>query len=181
MIRHVWTVLCSQSIIDRETNNLSLIEVLEQITVVATPVAGREGVIPLHMEVVTSWVRTVPERPARGRSRLSFVRPSGVLAESIQEHEIDLSDNGRLRHRIKIAGLTIKRPVNILLPLTCGMKSRISGGMLPRFRCGYCFRRQRPDGHVAVRSAAHTTSRRASSLKGTRTPAGTSTGKSAGS
>ena len=34
MIEHAWSVLCTRSVTDRESNNISLFEVIEQISTV---------------------------------------------------------------------------------------------------------------------------------------------------
>src|SRR6266496_2777341 len=100
MIEHAWSVLCSKSTIDAETNNISLIEVLEQISIATgPPAAGTEGLIPLRVELVTLWMRAQPDQPGHGRGRVSFVRPSGTMTESIQEFDIPLQTTQRMRHR----------------------------------------------------------------------------------
>jgi hypothetical protein len=81
MIQHVWSVLCSRSLIDRETNNITLFEAIEQVK--------------------------IGQRPPR-RTRSAFVRPSGVMTEAIVEHDIDLRTNLRNRHRHKFAGIPVR-------------------------------------------------------------------------
>jgi hypothetical protein len=58
MIDHVWTILCSRAVIDRDTNNMSLLEVIEQLTLgdASPPVEG-EGLAPIQLELVTLWTR----------------------------------------------------------------------------------------------------------------------------
>jgi hypothetical protein len=59
MIHHVWTVFCSSSAIDRDTNQVSLFDLIEQVTVQAVEprAAGERGVIPARFQVVTLWTR----------------------------------------------------------------------------------------------------------------------------
>lgn len=111
MVQHVWTVLCTRSITDSETNNVSLIEVLEQLTIADPGAApGVEGLVPMPLELVTLWSRETDDRPARGRGRISFERPSGLVRESVSEHDIDLTVSLRVRHRQRFMGIPIREP-----------------------------------------------------------------------
>ena len=112
MITHVWSVLCSRSVIDTESNNITLVEILEQITLQGLPPTqgDREGVVPIHVELVTLWSRTRIDQPGQSRARTTFIRPSGPLTESVQEYPIDLREHRRLRQRTRLAGLTIREP-----------------------------------------------------------------------
>jgi hypothetical protein len=105
MINHIWTVLCSRSIIDSETNNITLFEVLEQLTLAGPPLA-REIAIPLHFEVVSLWSRARDDQPSRGRARLLLITPSGTVVKN-QEYDIDLSVYSRSRTRVRVIGLPV--------------------------------------------------------------------------
>ena len=78
MIDHVWTILCSRAVIDRDTNNMSLLEVIEQLTLgdASPPVEG-EGLAPIQLELVTLWTRRRDDESESGRARIRFYRPSG--------------------------------------------------------------------------------------------------------
>lgn len=111
MIDHVWTVLCARAIVDSQSNNISLIDVIEQLSIGDPRAAqGVEGVVPLPVELVTLWSRAQDEQPIISRGRTSFIRPSGLLNESIREHDIDLRVSKRLRHRQHFMGLPIREP-----------------------------------------------------------------------
>ena len=104
-----WAILCERVTIDRETNNLSLINVIEEVAVPAQPPqdlseAISQSVIPANFELVTLWSRSNPEYPERWIGRVRIVVPDGP--ESItQEHEIDLTQFLRLRSRLKLPGI----------------------------------------------------------------------------
>jgi hypothetical protein len=107
MIRHVWSVLCSKSTIDRETNNISLIEVLEQLEVTVrsmgpTPPPG----VPLTAELVTLWAREDPSRPTSGRGRSRLLDPQDNELGAF-EYEIDLDTAPRHRSQGRIQGLRL--------------------------------------------------------------------------
>lgn len=105
MIEHVWTVFCSQSVIDRDSNNISLHNVIEQLTIREEP--APRAVVPATFEVVTLWARLDFDVPSRGRARLTFVSPSGSVLDP-QEYDIDLSQFHRHRQRSRFQGLPVR-------------------------------------------------------------------------
>lgn len=105
MIDHVWTVVCSRAVIDRDSNNVSIQNVLEQLTIKGKPESG--VVVPIPLEAVTLWVRTDPDMPSRGRTRLTFLSPSGEALGEV-ESEIDLTEFERHRHRVHFQQLPVE-------------------------------------------------------------------------
>lgn len=108
MITHIWSVLCSRSIIDRDTNNISLLDVLEQLAITPTPEEGEVARIPINCEIVTLWSRTPQDQPVRGYTRLLFLGPSGVQVGEGTELEIDLSAYPRTRMRTRMNELQFR-------------------------------------------------------------------------
>lgn len=107
MIEHVWTVLCRDSIIDRDSNSVSLFNVLEQITIRGEMDRGEPAVAPIEMEVVSLWSRSDYDVPAKGVQRLRLLSPSGETLAS-GEQEIDLSKHRRFRNRARFRGLPVQ-------------------------------------------------------------------------
>jgi hypothetical protein len=107
MIEHVWSILCSASIIDSNSNNVSLINVVEQLTL--SPDASFPLEIMIGLEIVTLWILSDPDQPAKGKSRLVFVNPSGEESE-LGQAEIDLTSFIRFRQTARIQGLPLKEP-----------------------------------------------------------------------
>ena len=57
-IEHVWSVLCEKSVIDSETNNLSLTNILEEIQISLKEkgiIDSSEKTVPINFELVTMW------------------------------------------------------------------------------------------------------------------------------
>lgn len=98
MIDHVWTILGSRAVIDKRTNNVSIQNVVEQLTVFGMP--DPESRIAIELELVSFWIRSDPNTPAQGRMRLVVVSPSGKCAEPL-ETELDLTAHERLRVPIR--------------------------------------------------------------------------------
>lgn len=105
MIDHIWTVPCRQAIIDRDTNLVSLLNVIEQVTIPEKP--RSEGIVPVQVEVVSLWQRSDPGVPSESRARVTFRSPTGEdLAAG--EFELDLSQWQRLRTRHCFRGLPVR-------------------------------------------------------------------------
>ena len=105
----IWAILCERVAIDRETNNLSLFNVIEEVTVPAQPPlslseAIPKGVIPATFELVVLWVRSDLDVPERGLGRIRILIPD-VSEEITQEYEVDLSQFLRLRARLRLPGI----------------------------------------------------------------------------
>lgn len=88
-VNHLWSVLCRKAIVDRASNNVSLLESFEQLTVsighqpkelVAT---GSPITIPQSHELVTLWSRNDIDQEYSRNVELEFVDPEGnVLSQS---------------------------------------------------------------------------------------------------
>lgn len=102
MIEHVWTVVCSRSVIDSESKNVTLQNVIERVTISEEPVAS--GVLPIELEVVTLWARADFDEPSRARARLTLLSPSGPVGDPF-EYDLDLSRYHRTRTRTRVQGL----------------------------------------------------------------------------
>lgn len=107
MINHVWTVACSRAVIDAESNNMSLQNVIEQINIVEE--LQPDGMVNIPFEIVTLWARAEPDVPGRGKSRITFLSPSGKALGSTAS-EVDLSKHERSRARLKFQGIPIREP-----------------------------------------------------------------------
>ena len=107
MMQHVWTVLCSRSVIDPDTNNMSLQNVIEQLTVSGE--VKPEGRILCRMELTTLWCRPEDGVPTMGLARVTVESPAEEALGSTQ-YAVDLSVAPRYRQRTKFDFL----PINTL-------------------------------------------------------------------
>lgn len=104
MIKHVGSVLCREVVIDQETNQASLFNLLEAITIFDKP-AG-QGMVPLSFEVFSLWIREDENIPVKGFFRLRYCDSNGAELGSYQG-EIDLTNAVFHRTRVKFPVLTI--------------------------------------------------------------------------
>ena len=110
----IWAILCQTSVIDSGTNNISLFNVIEEVTVPAQPPSSVSDVaegslIPSALELVILWTRSDIEVPERGFGRLQVIAPQIARNLSV-DHEVDLSTFLRLRARIHLPGLPAGGP-----------------------------------------------------------------------
>ena len=105
MIAHAWSVLAERSLIDRDTNNISL-DVLERIALSDPLPAEQVLLIPFRFEIVSFWYRRDMQVPARGTAR---IRHLGSNDDQLSQDEIDLDlfTYPRLRTRIGFLGLPV--------------------------------------------------------------------------
>lgn len=92
-MRHIWSVLCQQSITDRDTNHISLINVLEGIGIISKGDVNR---VPLRVVMVTFWARSESERGELAKTRIVIVTPENNSIET-DVVEIDLREYKRMR------------------------------------------------------------------------------------
>ncbi len=107
MIQHFWTIACSRSLIDERTKNISLIDVLEEITLPPDFLKRHKiNKLPLQLEVISFWGRAEEKVPARGKGRLQFVDPNGEVLQE-QEYDIVLDEFSRSRTRMYVDELPL--------------------------------------------------------------------------
>lgn len=110
MIQHVWSVLCSRSLIDVDTQNMSLLDVIEEVSVAESVFQGEESVtLPMRFEFVICWARKNPKSPTKGKGRLTLMSPSGKQQDQ-KSFDLDLSEYIRSRTRIRLPGLELTGP-----------------------------------------------------------------------
>lgn len=101
-MRHIWTVLCKQSITDVRTNNVSLIESLERIQFPNETEQVRG--LNLVFEIISMWWRTDLKTPEQGIGQVMMLSPK---KEKLLEYdiEINLKDHQKSRSSLIIQGI----------------------------------------------------------------------------
>ncbi|MEK7092332.1 MAG: hypothetical protein AAB907_01770, partial [Patescibacteria group bacterium] len=114
-MKHVWSILCRRSVIDNETNNISLYDALEELSVgvkVKQQVAPMPEVIniPIDYEVVSLWMKEDKKTHAQADTEIEVVQPNGKPAKSFLQ-KIDMPEKmQRLRARYRINGFGVTMP-----------------------------------------------------------------------
>ncbi len=110
----IWAILCQHSSIDKDTNNISLFSVIEELNIVAQPPNTREEgpddsrTLPLErMELVILWKRSDEDVPEQGDGRVRIITPDGQEFIS-SAGSVDLTRYLRLRSRIGLNGIPFR-------------------------------------------------------------------------
>ncbi len=88
-------MVCRKIIVDKNSNNISIIDVLEQINI-SGPLPEKEGMLPISFHIVSLWARSDYNMPIQGLGRIEFLDPA---KKPIQEFtfDVDLSEKARMR------------------------------------------------------------------------------------
>lgn len=106
----LWAVICQSSVVDQETNNVSLFNILEQVDVPEPPALPpdssslRAALRPLELFIL--FARTASEVPEHGRVNVRLIFPSDDPPASFQI-DVDLSQVHRNRARINLPGMPV--------------------------------------------------------------------------
>ncbi len=109
MIEHIWSVLCTTSMVNSQTNNISLIEVTEKISIPEPPAEMQSAdriVIPVSLDFVSLWGRSDLGEPARQKAQMRFLAPDGMELASLR-YDIDLTSYVRYRSQTKLPTMTV--------------------------------------------------------------------------
>lgn len=111
-IKHIWSVLCKESVINQDDNNVSIYGVLEELSISLTPeietgkLPEKFG-IPINYEIVSLWQKSKEVKIAKGNIEYVFVDPDNKeLLTSTQTIEIPHTSR-RFRSRMKITGMPL--------------------------------------------------------------------------
>jgi|SRR3989344_7063953 len=111
MLSHIWSLLCNKSLIDTDTNNISIIDVFERVDVNAKIALKNKQTlrvnIPVHFELVSFWFREKNNQVIKADVKVDFLNPTKEKIKTFS-YKIEIPNNlKRLRSRLKINGLTL--------------------------------------------------------------------------
>jgi len=107
MIDHVWSVLCGRSTTDRDSNNISLFEILEQINLLGpVPEPSAKAALPMQFEVVSLWSRANLGEPEESSGRIKMIAPNGTVTLT-HEFPVALTENPRIRTQMRSIGFPL--------------------------------------------------------------------------
>jgi hypothetical protein len=111
MAIHVWSILCSKAVIDRETNQVSLHDVIESLKV---EIATKNGAVPAEQKLALAvsfqfashWTRSDVANPEKCRARVVLHSPSEIVGGS-EVFEVDLLNFLNSRAILRIPAIPI--------------------------------------------------------------------------
>lgn len=114
MIKHIWSILCKESIINQDDNNLSIVDVLEalQVSLKQTNPQNEdqklEAIVPINYEMVTFYTRDNKEKEVKFDQELILINHRGEeINKDIKEIVIPAGTK-RMRTRVKISGIKVQ-------------------------------------------------------------------------
>jgi len=113
-IQHLWTLACENSSIDRDSNNVSLFNILEQVILNENQVKNAKVkqqrsdiTVPVKFQLVSLWHRLEMNEEEEIETGLEFLSPEGVSLLSRKMVIKFGSGKKRFRFRAKFEGLKI--------------------------------------------------------------------------
>ncbi|HNU81770.1 MAG TPA: hypothetical protein PLA05_03115 [bacterium] len=107
-MQNVWSVVCKNSIIDGETNSLSLLETLDEITI-----NYREGIdshnvklLPVSFHIVTLWFDENVKKDRKFILSIDIIDPKGKVLNTFNQDCVIPTGSVRLRATSKINGFS---------------------------------------------------------------------------
>lgn len=116
-LKNIWSALCSRTAVDSQTNNISLFDILEQITVdlsregfktgSSTKLEDARKAVPYEYSLVTFWTKTQLGASVKATIKLEIYDP---LNQKLKEETFDIvvpELNKRVRHITRFKHLFI--------------------------------------------------------------------------
>ena len=107
MIKHQFSLICGHAVVDERTKLLSVFDIIEQINVNAD--ADQTIKIPMHFDLVSSWIKDENGKSKSATSRISLCKPKEIVNE-IKVVDIELTKSTLFRSIISFSGIKLTGP-----------------------------------------------------------------------
>ncbi len=84
MIQHVWTIYCAKAIQDKDTNNVTIVDNIEKLTMTVPPDVPDNINIAVDQVLVSMWFNDDEKDGSAGVLRITIVAPSGRKINTIE-------------------------------------------------------------------------------------------------
>lgn len=108
MPQHIWSVLCYKGCLDTYSNQVSLLDVIEGVSLKTNQLQGPLRV-PVQMSLVSLWLRSEPGVAETFEARANLVMPDGTELPGLVT-TADLKTYSRIRTFMRIEGLEFRTP-----------------------------------------------------------------------
>lgn len=111
MIKHIWSIICKESITNQDDNLISIIGVLEELNSKITPLnvkykKGDNLAIPFNFELVNYWIKEI-EKEIKLNVKVELIDPNSKKLTQAIYSSIFPAKNKRFRTRLKIQGIPV--------------------------------------------------------------------------
>lgn len=111
MPEHIWSVLCYKGCLDSYTKSVSLLDVIESITLrPREPVPKGDVHIPIQMNLVSLWTRSDLNTPETFETRIHLEVPDRSAISAKKELTADLQNHVRIRTFIRFETFPYRGP-----------------------------------------------------------------------
>lgn len=107
MAKHIWSVLCSKGALDTQTNQISLLDVLEQASATLPAEPTSEESLHLPCQLIGLWARADPAKPEKAQCAVHLDLPDGTATDRAVM-DIDLSTTTRFRSTFRMEGIPLQ-------------------------------------------------------------------------
>lgn len=114
MAKHQWSILCKRSIIDKDDNSISLIDVIEELGILgqlsqdladkSMSIARARKSTSMGLQLISLWVRSNRKKSEVDFARVQVKGPKGERLIT-QEYNIELNTSIRTRSKMHFPGI----------------------------------------------------------------------------
>jgi hypothetical protein len=136
MIENLWSILCKQSIIDRTTNNVSIIEALEELKInVDIPKNSSKEIttidIPIEYEFISLWKRIHKDSMEEYSLQLEISDPDKKIIKTFNQKMILQPGIKRYRSIFKISGFSATKNGEYIFKIETKKDKNIVSSKIP--------------------------------------------------
>lgn len=113
MIKHIWSILAQKSIIEAETNSISIIDAMEQLTVGAAqintdkPATNTNISVPIAYEIISFLTKDNKDKEVNPMIMIQLINPKDKILKTFERQIKWEAGKDRMRARARIMGLPI--------------------------------------------------------------------------
>lgn len=111
---HSWTVFCHRTIADRDSNRLTLVDTIDNVTLQGPMPDVQDGVlvvVPLDCVLVSHWTRSDLEEQEKATCKITLLSPSGAVVPFVDPSplilSVDLTEMVTMRVHNRLPGLPV--------------------------------------------------------------------------
>ena len=114
-LKHLYSIICRESKIDADTNNLSIVDVYESLQFQAelhedVHLTRKEGdpiLLPFTFEITSAFYREAAEKRLEADTEVHVFDPNGKALGTFPAHMVLEKDMHRMRSRIRVQSIAL--------------------------------------------------------------------------
>jgi len=109
-MKNLWSILCSKSVVDSSSNQLSLFDCIDEITINfsnAEDIKKPMKNIPINFEIVSLWLDENIFQVRKFDYAIDIIDPEGKMLKEITKEAVIEKNKKRLRTIMRISGMAV--------------------------------------------------------------------------